>query len=227
MAQQRMMLRFARWHIWLGWVVGAPILMWTLTGLFMVARPIEEVRGEHLRAPPNAVVKGAYALPDVGEPIVGAELVQQPIGPVWLVSTAEGARYRYFAPDGSLVPPVIESEAREIADATYSGDGTLEAVVYIPADAPPSDLRAGVNAWQARFSDGTNVYLDAATGEVLAVRTGWWRTYDLMWALHIMNLENRDNPHHPLIIVSAVLASIGALLGCILLFRRRKARRRQ
>jgi uncharacterized iron-regulated membrane protein len=226
MAQQRMMLRFARWHIWLGWIVGLPFLMWTLTGLLMVARPIEEVRGEHLRAPPATIAEGAYALPDAGEPIVRAELVQQPIGPVWLVSTADGARYRYYAPDGSLVPPVIESEAREIAEATYAGDGTLETVAYTPADTPPGDLRAAVNAWQASFSDGTNLYVDAGTGEVLAVRTGWWRTYDLMWALHIMNLKDRENPHHPLIIVSAVLASLGALLGCILLFRRRKARPR-
>ena len=55
MARQRMMQRFARWHVWLGWLVGFPILMWTVTGLFMVARPIEEVRGDHLRAPPPAV----------------------------------------------------------------------------------------------------------------------------------------------------------------------------
>ena len=31
------MLQFARWHIWLGWLVGLPMLMWALTGLVMVA----------------------------------------------------------------------------------------------------------------------------------------------------------------------------------------------
>ena len=41
----------ARWHIRLGWLVGVPIVMWLATGLFMVARPIEEVRGTHLRLP--------------------------------------------------------------------------------------------------------------------------------------------------------------------------------
>ncbi len=45
MALQRVMQRFARWHIWLGWLVGFPILMWTVTGLVMVAKPVEEVRG--------------------------------------------------------------------------------------------------------------------------------------------------------------------------------------
>ena len=49
MARQRMMIRFARWHIWLGWLVGVPLLLWTMSGVVMVARPIEEVRGDHLR----------------------------------------------------------------------------------------------------------------------------------------------------------------------------------
>ena len=40
---------FAKWHIWLGWLVGVPMLMWTVTGLVMVITPIEEVRGNYLR----------------------------------------------------------------------------------------------------------------------------------------------------------------------------------
>ena len=42
------MRKLAKWHIWLGWLIGVPLLMWTISGLFMVARPIEELRGEHL-----------------------------------------------------------------------------------------------------------------------------------------------------------------------------------
>ncbi len=49
MAGRHWMTKFARWHIWLGWLIGVPLVMWTLTGLVMVARPIEEVRGDHLR----------------------------------------------------------------------------------------------------------------------------------------------------------------------------------
>ena len=49
MRTQRAMQSLAKWHVWLGWLVGVPILMWTVTGLVMVAKPIEEVRGTHLR----------------------------------------------------------------------------------------------------------------------------------------------------------------------------------
>jgi len=29
--------RLRRWHVWLGWIVGLPILLWVVTGLAMVA----------------------------------------------------------------------------------------------------------------------------------------------------------------------------------------------
>ena len=40
--------RLRRWHVWLGWVVGLPVLFWVVSGLVMIAKPIDEVRGEHL-----------------------------------------------------------------------------------------------------------------------------------------------------------------------------------
>ena len=59
---------------------------------------------------------------------------------------------------------------------------------------------------------------------MVALRTGQWRLYDAMWGLHIMDLQTRDNTHHPILILFATLATIGALLGCVLLFRRRTAK---
>lgn len=62
------MRKLAKWHIWLGWLVGVPIAMWLATGLFMVSRPIEQVRGEHLR---REAATEALAIPD--STLAGAE----------------------------------------------------------------------------------------------------------------------------------------------------------
>ena len=219
------MLQFARWHIWLGWLVGFPILMWTATGLFMVARPIEEVRGDQLRAPQASIDPAALRFPaTIGEPIREARLVEQPDGPAWIVTAADGARWRYSARTGAALPPVVRREAQTIAAAAYAGDTRLEAVTYFPAGEAPREARTGAAAWRARFADGTHVYVDDATGEVVALRTGQWRLYDVMWGLHIMDLQTRDDTHHPILVLFAALATVGALLGCVLLFRRRKAR---
>src|SRR6187551_3083550 len=153
MARQRLLQRFARWHIWLGWLVGFPILMWTLTGLVMVARPIEEVRGEHLRAPHAALDPAGLRFPTtIGEPIHEARLVAQPDGPAWIVTAADGARWRYSARTGVAAPPVIEAEARRIAGATYSGKAALTGTTYFPAGEAPVEARTAGAAWQARFA---------------------------------------------------------------------------
>lgn len=67
------------------------------------------------------------------------------------------------------------------------------------------------------------IYVDAGTGEVLALRSRLWRAFDFMWGLHIMDLQGREDTHHPLLIGFAGLAFLGTLLGTVLLFRRRKA----
>ena len=225
MALPRTMQRFARWHIWLGWLVGFPILMWTVTGLVMVARPIEDVRGEHLRAPHPAIDPAQVMFPPaIGEPIHEARLVAQPDGPAWIVTAADGGRGRYSARFGTATPPVVEDEARRIAEAAYAGDARIAGVTYLPRGEAPTDARATAAVWQARFADGTRVYIDDATGEVLSLRTGQWRVYDFLYGLHVMDPRAHEDAHNPFAIAFAALAMLGALLGCVLLFRRRKAR---
>lgn len=225
MTLPRMMQRFARWHIWLGWVVGLPVLMWTVTGLWMVARPIEEVRGTHLRAEPAAIDPAEIRFPErIGEPIQEARLVHQPDGPSWIITSADGTRWRYSARYGTATPPVVKDEARRIARHAYAGEAKFSGVTYFPPGEAPTDSRAESAVWQVRFDDGTRVYIDDATGEVLALRTDQWRLYDLMWGLHIMDPQTREDTHNPFVIGFGALAAIGATLGCILLFRRRKAR---
>ena len=225
MTLARWMRRFAQWHIWLGWIVGLPILMWTVTGLWMVARPIEEVRGEQLRAQEVAVDPAKVRVPaNIGEPVKEMRLVAQPDGAQWIVTTADGTRLRYSAEFGTATPPVVKDEAQRIAESAYAGDGKFSGLTYLPPGEAPTEARTSGAVWQARFDDGTRVYIDDATGEVVALRTDQWRLYDFMYGLHILDPQAHEDAHNPFTIVFAVFSVIGALLGCTLLFRRRKAR---
>jgi hypothetical protein len=221
-----------RIHIWLGWLIGIPLLIWTATGLWMVARPIDEVRGVQLKAEPPVLATNATPvfpkLPsDHGAPL-SIKLEQQWDGPVWIAAFAHGHEMRASASDGRWLPPITEDQARAIARQWYRPNTEIMSATHSPADAPPIDLRKEKAAWQIAFADGANVYVDADTGSLLAIRSGQWRIFDFMWGLHIMDLQTRENTSHPILILFAILAFIGTAFGLILLpLSARRKRRRQ
>ncbi|MBX7541730.1 PepSY domain-containing protein [Qipengyuania sphaerica] len=229
MAQQRMMLNFAKWHIWLGWLVGVPVLMWTVTGLIMVIKPIEEVRGNHLR---KEVVEKALprdtnisvSLPSESTAPVRSVTTQVERGEtVTRITYMDGTSERYRA-NGARMSPLSEIEARMIVEQGIEGGDRVVSATRFDADKVPFDFRRPVPVWQVALEDGTHVYVGTETGTIEAVRTEWWRTFDFVWGLHIMDLKTREDTSHPILILFAALSVLGALLGCILMFRRRKAR---
>lgn len=221
--------KLRRWHIWLGWIVGLPFLAWTVSGLVMVARPIETVRGEGLIAEAPPLPAGLVPVPPaIGpRPVASLRLEPQPSGPKWLIRYADGGARLADAVSGRLLPPLAAADAARIVEARYTGAARIAAVDRTAADAPPIDLRRKVEAWRVTMSDGTRFYLDAATGEILAKRTRWWRFYDLMWGIHIMELKTREDAHNPLVIGFAILSLVTVVLAFLLLpgtLRRRRRR---
>lgn len=221
MASRTPMQRFARWHIWLGWAAAIPLLLWTVSGLFMTLRPIDEVRGQHLRQQPALIQTEGLRLPLLSGHVKRLTLTDTPIGPVWVVSDAKGQMTRY-GPSGVQAPSVDEAEAREIATLAYTGGAKFEAIQRFDADKAPLELRQERPSWQARFADGTHLYIDADTGEVLALRTRFWRAFDFMWGLHILDPVGRENTSHFLLWLFSAVALVSCLLGTTLLFRRRR-----
>jgi uncharacterized iron-regulated membrane protein len=225
-----------RAHIWLGWIVGLQLLFWTLSGVVMTAMPIEAVRGEHLRAPvaapPLAAATGLVA-PETLLARAGADgdtlTLRWLAGrPVWeLRGTGQPARL-FDARSGA--PFVLDAALMSaLARARYAGTGRLVAVEPVDPAAPPLEFRRDTPAWVARFDDAeaTRFYLDAGTGELLAVRTRRWRLFDLMWGLHIMDLKGREDMNHPLLVGMAGLALASVLGGLVLLGWRALPRRRR
>lgn len=226
MARQRWMQRFAKWHIWLGWLVGVPVVMWTVSGLVMVAKPIEEVRGSHLR---QDVEEAPLALDQIGPIKVESGLVKAATlsssngVPIWKLEYTDGGIVRYSATGGQL-PPLSEADARAVVMQEIKGGNEIESAVLFDAAEVPFDFRRPLNVWQIALKDGTHIYVGRDTGNIEAVRTRWWRIFDFMWGIHIMDLQEREDTSHPILILFAALGVIGSLLGCILMFRRRKAR---
>ena len=120
--------------------------------------------------------------------------------------------------------PLSELEARLIVAENVSGGDKVVSTRRFTAEGAPFDFRRPIPTWQVVLEGGTNVYVGTETGRVEAVRTRWWRVFDFMWGLHIMDPQTREDTSHPVLIFFAAISLLFALLGTVLMFRRRKAR---
>lgn len=217
------MKQLMRWHVWLGWLTVIPLFLWTASGVVMVIRPIEDVRGTTLRTDPLPLPQATYRQPAVLPPgTERLELVMRPDRAVWVAHGADGARRGFDGASGAPLPPVDAALARRIAAATLRTPAPVAQVQRFAADANPLDLRAGRPAWRVEGEDGTRVYVDADTGGVLAVRTRFWRLFDFAWGLHILDPAGRKDSSHPLLIGAAVFSLLGVVIGAILLIQRQR-----
>jgi hypothetical protein len=202
-------------HVWLGWLVGVPLMLWSATGLFMAARPIEEVRGEHFRRAPLSLTAITPIAPSLtGLPVEKLTLEARANGPVWVIQYSGGEQRRASATDGTMLPKISADEARSLANSYYIGKSNQAAVRIFTADEAPLDLRKHRPSWQVNYTDGTRIYVDADTGSLL------------MWGLHIMDLQGRENSNHATLIFFSALAFVTLLLASVMQIARRRRLRR-
>ena len=64
-----------------------------------------------------------------------------------------------------------------------------------------------------------NIYQNPYTGEILAIRSQQWRIWDLMWGLHIMDWNERDNIGNIFLKIFSFIALFTAVTGVILFFK--------
>src|SRR4030095_1164259 len=211
--------RLRRWHVWLGWLVGLPMLFWVVSGLVMVAKPIEEVRGEHLVAKPKPI---SLAVPMVtpraeGRTLTALSLKPRADGPRWEIEFADGERRLADPATGRLLPRLGAADVTKELLARYVGTAKIVDVSRVKSDAPPLELRRAMNGWRVRMSDDSHFYVDGGSGEIIARRTSWWRLYDLVWGADIVYLQGREDTHNPWIVSFAALSLGMVLLALTLL----------
>jgi len=222
-------------HRWLGLLVGFQVVAWMLSGLYFALVPIEEIRGEHLTRPALAIT--SEEISSVREPAVILQEAMALIGDaeikklelrklrnsiVYRLEYAEGAgqQSRLFAADTGLLLPMLEpGEAGMIAQNATRDVIGITVVELVSEHTAGSEYRGRslpLYRVNTDSENGLRLYIDSWTGEVVARRTGQWRLFDLLWSLHIMDFQDRDNFNHPLLIVFAAAALVLSVGGYIL-----------
>lgn len=224
-------------HKWLGLFIGIQVLIWLATGLYMVVVDIDFIHGDPLvRNMQDTVVipdspKINFAdlrtqYPDairIGlTPVMGKTL--------YTVMTTE-KRYLLDPQTGLTYSPLDEQSAREIARYHFAGEAQITNVMLITSNPPMEIKTRRLPLWRVDFDDrfATSFYIDPFNGSLATRRHQYWRIFDFLWMLHIMDYEDRSDAHNLLLITAQVTGLTFAITGLWLLFysfngRRRKSR---
>jgi uncharacterized iron-regulated membrane protein len=210
-------------HKWLGLFVGAQVVIWSLTGLYMTAVHIDIIHGDHFIRPTPPTPVDLFQLRD---PISvaaehgadGARMALVRNRPAYVLATQAGDQV-VDAKSGSPVPAPSEAEIRSIAESTYIGDGGIASAALVSEI--PGEIRGRKPPlWRVEFDhwNKPTLYFSPTTGELVTRRHELWRVFDFFWMLHVMGYEDRDNVNNGFLRVFTWGAVLMALSGAWLLF---------
>lgn len=219
--------RLRQLHRWLGLLIALQVLAWIAGGLLMSALRLDMVRGADWAAPPEAAPLPAamplHPLASVLQAHAGAGPRSATLAtwlgqPVYRLETSAGTKL-VDARSGALLSPLPAEAARAVALADYRGPGSPAAVERV--ETPAIEIREReLPLWRVRFDDPrtTTLYISPDSGLVVARRNDWWRLFDFVWMLHIMDYETRDDFNHPLLIATAATALLFVISGLFMLY---------
>ena len=206
-------------HKYLSILISIQLLLWTISGIYFAFNQIELVRGEQYRLPQVFSIdlsKINLVLDSVKNIQVARRFGEE----ILIVRKEAGTEYLNL--EGVALEKLSREEAKSIVSSVTSL--TPLAVEEINDPEPVSEYRGRTLplfkvVTQDQENDEINVYVDAISGQVVAIRSQQWRLWDLMWGLHIMDWETRDEINNWLLKLFSVLALISSLTGVFIFFR--------
>ena len=206
-------------HRYLSILISIQLLLWTISGIYFAFNQIELVRGEQYRLPQvfSVDLKKVNVVLDSVKSIQVARRIGEEI---LIVRKEAGTEYLNL--EGDALEKLSGEQATSIVSSVTSLTPLSAKEINEPE--PGSEYR-GRNlplfkvATKDQENKQINVYVDAISGQVVAIRSEQWRLWDLMWGLHIMDWETRDEINNWLLKLFSVLALISSLTGVLIFFR--------
>jgi hypothetical protein len=222
-------------HKWLGLLIGLQVLIWLSTGLYMVIVSLDFIHGDPL----VKNMQQAIEVPTSTDLSIADLLTQFPaaqsiglrsvMGKTFYTVSTAGKRFLVDPAKGAVVSPLGEQLAREIAVFHFNGDDPVITATLITND-PPREIGARrLPLWRIDFDDrfSTTFYIDPDNGRLATRRHQYWRIFDFLWMLHIMDYVNRDDVHNLLLKTAQITGLTFVLTGFWLLYFRLKPRRKR
>ena len=191
-------------HRYLSIFIAVQLLLWTVSGIYFAFNKIEMVRGEQYRLPLEIEYRIFKRL--------GQEIIE---------TNDNGVKTYSTHPQNFPVDMLSAKEAITIAkEKTSLNPLSVSLIEKVERGVEYRGRRLPMYKVSTNTDDGINIYVDSMTGDIAAIRSNSWRAWDLLWALHIMDYQDRDNINNILLKIFSVLALVSSITGIVLFFKK-------
>ncbi|GAB3219990.1 hypothetical protein [Spirosoma arcticum] len=238
-------LRIRKTHRYLGLFIGIQFLLWTVGGLYFSWSNLDDIHGDHLKRPatalplslslvsPSASILTMSQQPgrvaDATNSITSVQLIEVLRQPVYQINYRMVRRGGHAmthtqladARTGKLRGELTKAEATALAQRHFAGSSVIEQVEYLTSTNGHHEYREKpLPAYAVTFQQPAHatVYVAAQLGTVQSVRTDPWRIFDVLWMLHTMDYEGRDDINNSILRTFSVLGLLTISSGFVLYF---------
>ena len=203
-------------HKYLSLVISIQLLLWTISGIYFAFNKIELVRGEQYLIEQKV---SKLNLKEVESSFSGKNVNFVRRLDEWIIKVETDSGFSYTDLQGQNLDELNAEEVREVVRQSTN----LIPLMAQRIDKP--EIRAEFRGRNlpifkvATSTDNINVYVDAFTGEVTAIRSDSWRIWDFLWGAHIIDYSERENINNFLIKILSILALLSSLSGIVLFFK--------
>jgi len=206
-------------HKYLSFAISLQLLLWTISGIYFAFNKIELVRGEQY------LTQKQHSI-DLGEidfkfsSIKTLDIKKRLNEDIVIIKTAN--KTQYLDRFGDDLEKLSMNDAMEVVkQRTTLSPVSTEEILESERGSEFRGRSLPLYKVVGKAQDGLeiNVYLNAYSGDVVAIRSNKWRIWDLMWGLHIMDWQDRDNIGNLLLKIFSILALISSITGIMLFFK--------
>ncbi len=226
-------VKFRQFHRWAGILIGVQLLFWIGSGLYFAWMPMKVVKDEDRKAefplnplPLNELVPPSALVLPAGFQAKNLRLDHTPAGLLYRLESKEGSVAVFDARTGTPARTLNAEQVSDLATKQSLGSDQPKAVNFL--ETAPADYKGPLPVYQMVYDDfrNTHLYIDPWSGRVIVRRNMFWRVYDFLWMLHILDFEEREDFNNPWIKILSLAALTVAISGYVIFFFGRPPRRK-
>ncbi|MBR9791206.1 MAG: peptidase [Gammaproteobacteria bacterium] len=214
-----------RLHRYLLLIVGVQMLLWSVSGLYMVWFDIHYIHGDHFMKSSPAL--SSLSTVNVGfdeivarypdaESIVLGSVGEMPVYRLTLTSKT----HLISGLSGDIIQPLSDKQAAAIAMSRSSRSYEVDNVTLLGENEEDSPVgQRGRPLWRVEFKGALapTFYVSQDTGTVEYIRHAPWQVFDWLWRLHIMDYQDGEDVSNTLLVSMTIIGLLAALAGLLLL----------